>query len=211
MNKLPKLLLICIAIVSVRLCWADIIFQTGNNPQPDEQNVLLNKGTIGSIVQGTTNQTGDIVNFISAKQTLFEPANGQARIGATNGASQIGLTDINNISLAKGLFGDLIFNMHIGGTTGTSGGTATISVLDNHGNVSAFTMTLGNGENFLTIFTSNNQLIESVGISYARGFTDLRQVRISGIVEPVPDGGATLSLLGTSLVGLVFLRRKLGA
>lgn len=210
MNKLPRLFLcIAIAIVAPRLCWADIMFQTGNHPQPDEQNVLLNKGTSGSTVQGTTNQTGDVVNFTSATQTLTEPANGQARIEATNGTSQVGLADISNISLANGLFGDLIFNMHIGGTIGTPGGDATITVVDNLGNTSTFTFTLGNGQNFLTIVATNNQLIDSVGIAYPRGFTDLRQVRISGLA--VPDGGATLSLLGASLIGLAFLRHKLAA
>jgi len=211
MNKLLKLLLfIAVAIVAPRLCWADIMFQTGNHPQPDEQNVLLNKGTSGSTVQGVTNQTGDVVNFTSATQTLTEPANGQARIEATNGTSQVALTDINNISLAEGFFGDLIFNMHIGGTIGTSGGTAAISVVDNHGNISTFTFTLGNGQNFLTIVATNNQLIESVGIAYPRGFTDLRQVRISGITTAVPDSGATVALLGLVLIGLAAARAKFG-
>jgi len=42
-----------------------------------------------------------------------------------------------------------------------------------------------------------------------RGFTDLRQVRISGAVAGVPDSGATLTLLGASMLALALLRRKL--
>ena len=211
MNKLPKLLLlIAIAIVAPRLCWADIMFILGNNPQPGEENVLLNNGSTGSTVQGTTNQSGTTVNFISALQTLFEPANGQARIEATNGSSQVDLFDMPEIGLANGrTFGDLIFNMHIGGTVGTPGGTAFITVADNHFNLHKFEFTAGNGENFLTVVATSGQSILGVGISYPVGFTDLRQVRISGIPTAVPDGDATLSLLGTGLIGLAFLRRKL--
>jgi hypothetical protein len=44
------------------------------------------------------------------------------------------------------------------------------------------------------------------------GFTDLRQVRIRGVIAPtVPDSGAALSLLGASLICLAFLRHKLAA
>ncbi len=211
MNKTPKLLLVIATVLFPSLCWANITFILGNNPQPGEENVLLNKGTSGSTVQGSTNQSGVVVNFTSATQTLTEPANGQARIEATNGTSQVALTDISSISLAAGgFFDDIIFNMHIGGTIGTSGGTATISVVDNLGFTSTFSETLGNGQNFLTVVASAGESIDSVAISYPVGFTDLRQVRISGVTA-VPDSGATLSLLGASLIGLAFLRHKLTA
>jgi hypothetical protein len=206
MNKTPKLLLVIATVLFPSLSWATIIFTPGNNPQPGEENVLLNKGTSGSTVSGTTNQSGVTINFTSATQILSEPANGQARIEATNGTSQVALSDITSITSANGLFGDLIFNMHIGGTIGTPGGTATITVLDNLGGISTFGLTLGNGQNFLTVVASAGESISAVGISYATGFTDLRQVRISGAVPTVPDSGATLSLLGASLIGLALLR-----
>ena len=174
--------------------------------------MLLNNGTSGSIVSGTTNESGVTINFTSATQILSEPSSGQARIEATSGGSQVALSDISSITSATGPFGDLIFNMFIGGTIGTSGGTATISVLDNLGFTSTFSETLGNGQNFLTVVASAGESIDSVAISYPVGFTDLRQVRISGVTAPtVPDSGATLSLLGASLIGLAFLRRKLAA
>ena len=212
MTKTPKVFLLIAALLVPSLSWANITFTLGNNPQPDEENVLLNNGTSGSTVSGTTNQSGVTVNFISATQILSEPSSGQARIEATSGGSQVALTDISSITSATGPFGDLIFNMFIGGTIGTSGGTATISVLDNLGGTSTFSETLGNGQNFLTVVASAGESIDSVAISYPVGFTDLRQVRISGITAPtVPDSGATLSLLGASLIGLAFLRRKLAA
>jgi len=208
MNKELKFFLaVLIALLVPSLSWATIMFIPGNNPQPGEENVLLNKGTSGATVTGTTNQSGTTVSFGSGTQTLFEPANGQARIEATNGSSQVALSDISSIT-STSFYGDLIFNMHIGGTVGTSGGTASISVVDNFGTASLFTTTLGNGENFVTLVATNGESIQSVGISYALGFTDLRQVRISGI-GGVPDSGTTLSLLGASMFGLALLRCKL--
>ena len=210
MNKPAKLLLlIATALVAPVLCWAGITFELGNNPQPNEENVLLNKGTTGNLVTGTTNQTGATVNFTST-QTLTEPSNGQARIEATNGSGQVGLINVG-FSLASGSVEDTIFNPFIGGTVGTSGGTATVTAVANDG-VFTFSYTLGNGNNFLTIFATGGELIESVSLSYSlpAGFTDLRQVRISGVTSPsVPDNGTTVSLLGLSMVGLAFLRRRL--
>jgi hypothetical protein len=212
MNKAPKLFLLIAALLVPSLSWATITFTAGNNPQPGEENILLSSGAIGSTVSGTTNQSGVTINFTSATQILSEPSSGQARIEATSGGSQVALTDISSITSATGLFGDLIFNMFIGGTIGTSGGVATISVLDNLGFTSTFSETLGNGQNFVTVVASAGESIDSVGISYPVGFTDLRQVRISGVTAPtVPDSGATLSLLGASMIGLAFLRRKLAA
>ena len=209
MNKTPKVFLLIAALLVPSLSWANITFTLGNNPQPGEENVLLNNGTSGSTVSGTTNQSGVTINFTSATQILSEPSSGQARIEATSGGSQVALSDISSIISATGPFGDLIFNMFIGGTIGTSGGTATISVLDNLGFTSTFSETLGNGQNFLTVVASAGESIDSVAISYPVGFTDLRQVRISGVTAPtVPDSGATLSLLGASLIGLALLRRK---
>src|SRR4029434_10450200 len=85
------------------LAHATITFELGNNPQPDEENVLLNTGAVGSIVVGTTNQTGIDVNFSSTTDTLTAPSNGQARVEAEDGA-------VNNItvSIPGGSYTDLI-------------------------------------------------------------------------------------------------------
>jgi len=189
---------------------ADIIFTLGNNPQPDEENVLLNKGTTGNTVFGETNQSHLLVQF-SSTQLLTEPANGQARIEATDGTSQVGLTNIA-ISVPNGFYNDLIFNPDITGTIGTPGGTLSVFVTDNLGVVSTFSYVLSNGENFLTITTANGEQIASTVLSYdlAAGFTDLRQVRISGVAIPEP---ATVTMMATGLgmiavCGLLRLRRK---
>ena len=74
-----------------------------------------------------------------------------------------------------------------------------------------FTTALGNGSNFLTIFATGGEVINSISIDASSGFTDLRQVRISGATAPsaVPDTGSTLALLGSGVSALALLRRKL--
>src|SRR5262245_37369696 len=91
---------------------AGVIFQTGNHPQPDEQNILLNQGTTGTTVFGETNQTGTTVAFSSTTDILSEPANGQARIEAEDGL-------VNNITVTvpNGTFHDLIVNPFDGSGT----------------------------------------------------------------------------------------------
>jgi hypothetical protein len=62
------ILVICISLLTPVVSWADIIFTLGNNPQhPGGENVLLNSGAGGSIVIGTLNQSGLLVNFTSIK------------------------------------------------------------------------------------------------------------------------------------------------
>jgi len=206
--------LLCAVVLGIALAptWsqAGIIFTLGNNPQPGEENVLLSKGTTGNTVFGVTNQSNIPVEFNSS-QTLTEPANGQARIEATNGTSQIGLVNVT-ISVPNGTYGDLIFNPDITGTIGRPGSVLNVSVTDNMGVVSPFNYTLGSGENFLTITTTGGESIASTSLNYLdpAGFTDLRQIRISGIAVPEPATGIMLATgLGILAVARVrMLRRK---
>jgi len=214
MIKPAKFLLpLAIVLFAPSLSRADLNITLGNNPQPGEENVLLNTGTTGNTVLGTLNQSGFFVNFTST-QVLTEPSNGQARIEATNNSSQVPVTDIS-FSLANGTFTDAIFNPFIGGIIG-SPGDATITVVGKDAMANPETLTgtfsLGNGQNFLTVVASNGEVIDSISLSAITGFgfTDLRQVRISGATIPsVPDTGTTLSLLGASVLALARLRRKL--
>jgi hypothetical protein len=52
---------------------ATVIFTLGNNPQPVEENILLNSGDVGSPIFGLTNQTNLPVSFSSTTDTLLEP------------------------------------------------------------------------------------------------------------------------------------------
>jgi len=73
---------------------------------------------------------------------------------------------------------------------------------------------MGNGNNFVTINASNGQQIDTVTlVAPGGGFTDLRQVRMAGFesTNSVPEGGATVLLLGAALSGIGFLRRRFEA
>jgi hypothetical protein len=66
--------LITIALCSVITAKADsVMFTIGNNPQCDEENVLLNNGTSGAAVFGLTNQTQLQVRFSSTTDLLVSP------------------------------------------------------------------------------------------------------------------------------------------
>jgi hypothetical protein len=176
-------LALCSCLLLPAVGSAHITFTLGNNPQRGEQNVLLNSGGMGARVTGRLNQTGQQVNFTSITQTLTAVSNGQARVEATRFASQVPLTDVS-FALENGTFTDAIFNPAGTGRIGASG-TVTIVVIPNDafGNpepAQFFSYTLGNGNNFLTVTASNGETINSISVFGSNGFSDLRQVRISG-------------------------------
>jgi hypothetical protein len=202
-----KVVILGLAILTALWCssaQADAIFTLGNNPQADEENILLNSGATGSTVFGETNKTHITVNFSSTTDNLTEPSSGQATIEAEEGL-------INNItiSLPGGTFGDLIINPTCPPGSGDCG-DATVSALTNDGTFT-FTYPLGPGQNFLTITTSGGERLVSVSIDDPSpdGFDQLSQVRISGVTgNPVPEP-STMLLLGSGLIGLAgFIRRK---
>lgn len=195
--SLIVLAVVCMA--SVRTSRADTVtFTLGNNPQNNEENILLNSGVTGNPVFGLTNQSNISVRFSSNTDTLSEPSSGQARVEAVDGL-------LNNItiSIPGGSFEDIILNPFFGS------GLATVTVTTTTNNVSTFSYTLTNGNNFLTIFDTGGT-ISSVTISAPGGFTDLRQPRISGAqlnTQPVPEP-ATIFLLGSGLLGVGSTLRK---
>jgi len=189
-------LTLALLLVSARSAQASIVFQLGNNPQPNEENVLFGSQQTGNPVFGTTNQTNSTVQFSSTTDTLHTPSSGQARVEAVDGS-------LNNITVSTPgkVFNDIIFNPFQGS------GTATVSVVANEpgGGQQTFTFSyaLGNGQNFLTIFATGGETIESATIDAPGGFTDLRQPRISGVgVTAVPEP-ASMILFGMGAVGLV--------
>jgi len=166
-----------------------VTFTIGNNPQPNEENVLLSSGATGTTVFGTTNQNQLQVRFTSTTDTLVEPSSGQARVEALDGL-------LNNITLSipNGSFHDVILNPFFGS------GTANVSVVTTTNQTFSFSYGLSNGQNFLTIVADPGTAIFSVTISAAGGFTDLRQPRISGAALNVPEPGS-MALFGFGLLG----------
>lgn len=194
----PLLAFIAIVVFSVTTARADsVTFTIGNNPQSNEENILLNSGATGTTVFGLTNQTNLQVRFTSSTDTLTEPSSGQARVEAVDGL-------LNNITLdlPNASFTDVILNPFFGS------GTATVTVLTTNNQTFTFSYTLTNGQNFLTIVADPGTRIASVTVDAPGGFTDLRQPRISGAEANVPEP-ASLLLLGGGLLGLAGAGRKL--
>jgi hypothetical protein len=215
-----------ILLSSCALIQGSIIFTEGNNPQPDENNVLLNTGTTGTTVTGTINQNPNVIVDFTSTQSLLEPANGQARVSADPEGSP--LTNLT-ISLENGLtYGDLIINPFIGGqcTDCILGAeeTVTVNAVDSMGNpepVAIFTGTIGNGNNFLTIVASADEHIVSTIISTPGGINDLRQPRISGpfiplsdlggngnVPEPLTEAMVGIGLLAVAIAGRIRMGRR---
>ena len=193
----PLVILIAVVVFSAKIAQADsVTFTIGNNPQQNEENILLNSGATGSIVFGLTNQTQLQVRFSSTTDTLVEPSSGQARVEALDAL-------VNNITIAVsgGTFTDIILNPFFGS------GTATVSVLTANNQTFTFSYSLTNGNNFLTIVAGTGTAISSVTINAPGGFTDLRQPRISGAAANVPEP-ATILLFGFGLLGTATAIRK---
>jgi hypothetical protein len=193
---------------------AGIIFTPGNNPTGNEENVNLTNGNTGMSVFGLTNTTNVPVEFTST-QTLLTSTSGQANIQAVSGGSQVGMTNIA-ISAPNHTYNDLIFNTPINMGIGQGGGTLEVFATDTTGVVFPFITTLGNGSNFLTLTTTGGEQILSTSMVYTNpnGFTNLSQVRISG-VEVIPEPASIVMMLtGLSVVvvlGVLWRRRAVAA
>jgi hypothetical protein len=219
-ERMKKSVSCVITIAAYAVLWAatpsgaTITLTPGNNPQPDEENVQLNKGETGSTVTGQTNQSNTTVIFTSLVNTLLVPANGQARIEGD--PEEDGINQIT-ISAPGFTFHDLIFNAANTANIGTPGAevTVTVDVNEPGGGTSTFTdsYNLGQGQGvgngFATLVASAGETMNSVTLSLATGefFHDLQQVRISGLAAvPEPASVIVWSLLG--IVGLTIAWRR---
>src|SRR5215471_9387072 len=194
---------------------ATVIFTPGNNPQPGEENVLLGSQQTGTTITGSTNQTGTAVQFTST-QSLTTGGQGQAFLQATSPATTI--TGAVTFSVPGLGFTDYIFNPAVTGPN-AAGGPATVTAVANDGTFSD-PITLGNGNNFLTITTAGGEFLTSVTITPASGssYAQYQQPRVSGVCTPgtagctvdpplVPEPD-TLALLVSGLVGFAIIRRR---
>jgi len=205
-SDFKKLLVAATVAVSVWTSGAQAvpILISGNTPQSDE-NVLLNTGLTGMTLFGTTNQTGLSVRF-TGTEPLIAPANGQARIEAVDGF----FTSLM-IDLVDGSFSSLILNLDASVT-----GTADFTAITTTGTYAFSNLALGgSGSNFFTFTTSTPSerfLSVSVEADTPLLFTDVAQIRLGGAqrTTSVPDGGATVALLGVMLGVLGFAKRKFG-
>src|SRR3954449_3113044 len=128
-----------VVLITAPSAQATVIFTSGNNPQPGEENVLFGSSQTGTTITGATNQSNTGVQFTST-QNLQTGGIGQAFLEAVAPATFI--TGNVTFSVPGNAFLDYIFNPQVG--AGATGGSATIVAVSNDG---TFTqdITLGNG------------------------------------------------------------------
>jgi hypothetical protein len=194
------ILAVLLVAIGAPAAYADGVFTLGNNPQPNEQNILFGSTQTGATVFGSTNSTDTAVRFSSTTDVLMVTSSGQAKVTAMDGLVNDITTTIPGFT-----FADFILNPFKPAVNSDLTVTATMSdgsvfTFGPYGSIS--------GNNFLTITTSGGERISSVTIDSPGGFQDLRQPRISGI-SPVPEPSSLL-LFGSGALGLMgVLRRKL--
>jgi len=190
---------------------ASIIFMLGNNPQPDEQNILFGAKETGTTITGEVDHAGIAALFSSLTgETLLQNSSGQADI-SNNAGKKVDLTSMHFMLEAGFGFTDFIMNPASGH------GMATVTV-----GAATFTYALGSGQNFLTIIATGGDVMTDVSVTLdtGGGFLDFKQPRVSGVCEfgvtgdctplppvTIPEPGA-LSLLGIAFLALAGIRRR---
>ena len=207
-------LAVCAAVISPGFSAAAFIALDGNVPQPNQENILLNSGSLALSIPGTTNNSGAVIDFTSASQLLTDPSSGQARVEASLAGSQVAISD--SITITPGTpglsFSSVVFNTFVGGGVGVGGSlTIVASGFDIFNAPESTTFTLdddsnplaiGNGANFFTVVADGGsrmtslEIIPNTGTTYA----DLRQIRIGLVPEPTTLALGVFGLLGVGLV-----------
>jgi hypothetical protein len=219
-----KLALLAAASLAAIATPAAATITYGNQTVSQGDNVLLNNGTSGTTVFGTTNQSNYSVTFTSGStttcpgcttQTLFEPSNGQALIQVGSGKDQVPLQDIT-ISLTNGTstfgIGYIEFNLNMGSNLGNAI-SVVINAIDQNGNPYQTTSSIGNGSNFFSALASNGEIIQSISFqaNANAGVTDIRQIRLNAATPagmlPEPSSWA-LMLLGFGATGFAMRRTR---
>jgi hypothetical protein len=184
------------------------LFQSPGGIQPDE-NVLMDGQDPNdpTKVNAHTNQTLAGILFTS-DESIFPPAQGQARVEATDGSYQTIC-----IEIVPGMgFTELEFNVNVLNSAGD--GTALIEVFG-VGDVTPNTFNVdldANGENYFGLQASPGTMMTKVCITTTdTQILDTRQWRVGGVGALVPEA-STFAMFGVGLLpiaGLMFKRRRM--
>jgi hypothetical protein len=204
-----------VLLVSASVASATILFQEGNVPQTDENILYTGTGTVqsGNPVIGRGNNTSFLFQFNST--TTLTGSGGQSRVEGNFLDLTLSMVDVD--------FGftSAIFNLNA-----ANSGNVTINVNwlspSNAGNSTDTFDLSGNGQNFFTITSIDQQVIQSIELTTTADVADIRQVRIGGrtvLPDGTPGGDPggeipepmTMSLLGGGLTLIALFRRKLYA
>lgn len=186
---------------------ADIFILAGPGNFDNDENILFNVDGLednGNPVQGITNDTGFIVDFLGTED-LTTPSSGQARVEAMDGS-------FDNLSIflddPDAGYTSLILNINA-----QEDGLVDFDVtgLDGSHFFQSFSLD-GGGENFFRIFSTDDDFITNTFFATNVGLHDIRQVRIGGSTTEFPPEGEPLPEPATvgfacAAVGMAFLRR----
>jgi hypothetical protein len=170
---------------------------TEGTPLPNETNIFLTASTGTTFVGNVGANNGPaLVTFTSGQQTV-SAANGFATFSAVPNNS---VFDELTVSVPQGFtFSDLSF--------GTLGNTD-LEILAKDGSTVAGTFSvsnLGSGLNQFLAEASNGSVFTSIMLESSSGFSQIKQIQISGLTQtPLPAG---LPLMG-SVLGLGYLLRR---
>ncbi|RYD35102.1 MAG: hypothetical protein EOP86_09375 [Verrucomicrobiaceae bacterium] len=182
-----------------------VLITPGGGDHQGATNVLFNEPGLddsGFTVEGATNNSSAVIDFTSTT-SLTTPANGAARIEAETGT----FTDLLIDPEGPATFTILQFNVN---STATNQNPATIFFSIN-GVPVVQSYSLGNGQNRFTFEAEGSETFSTVSFTTTGPpVQDVRQVRIGELTTAnVPDGGFTLGLLGSALMGIGIIRKKL--
>jgi|SRR5579884_1689462 len=223
--RTTSLIITALAASTAAPACATITF--GNQTVGQGQVVLLSDDSSGTTVQGTTNQSHTLVDFISGPtatcpgcvvQTLSEPSNGQARVEVLGGNTVLQDLTIQLADLSNPLagIGYIEFNLDETANLGNAINVV-INALDQNGNPFSLSTTVGNGSNWFSALASGGEVIRSISFDApgATGFTDIRQVRLDTAIGQVPGAvpePATwaMMMIGFAAIGFSLRHRRRG-
>lgn len=193
------------AISTSTIMAVPITIGSGNPGNVGTENVLFNEdglANLGNLVQGAFNQSSGFVVDFTSTSSINTPSQGQARISGP-------FTDLEFSLQNEATFTTAILNMDV---THSGQIQVAVSYLNPLGLLHEELFTVNeNGENFMWIGASEGATIRQVSLlGIGTTFSDIAQIRIGGFQtsQNVPDGGATVALLGVGVIGLVAFRKK---